>query len=170
MQIDTSYEQWAPIPGFPGYEASDHGQVRNALTGRTLKQRQSQFGYWKVGPVVDGRSKMVFVHRLVMLAFCDPYPADRPFTNHINGQKLDNRLENLEFCSRSENVRHAFATGLHQGNHGERNSQAKLCAVDVGAIRSLIAGGLSRSEIGRRYGVTHRTISNIALGKQWGAA
>lgn len=105
---------WQPIPGFPGYEAHPLGQIRNAKTKRELTEKIN--GRWRryivqvrIGPPEARRSRTVNVARLVCLAF---WPCDEPEkyeAGHINGDKTDDRAENLEWQPRSLNQRQRHA-------------------------------------------------------------
>ncbi|MCM1217913.1 MAG: HNH endonuclease [Lachnospiraceae bacterium] len=79
--------------------------------------------------LMDGTRKCFKVHRLVMNTFCPIENSEELQVNHINGHKDDNRLENLEWCTRSENLIHAFKTGLEERPKGEKNPRHKLTAV-----------------------------------------
>jgi hypothetical protein len=102
-------EQWAP---FHGYEVSDHGRVRNG-EGKILRLQRTGKGYLRVELAIQGGARKWNVHRIVMLAFRGPPEAGQE-VNHRNGQKHDNRLENLEYVTPAENSRHAVATGLRR--------------------------------------------------------
>lgn len=113
----TENPEWRIIPQSPQYEASENGDIRKK-GGELLKQYRSDRGYMKV--TVSG--KTTSVHRLVATAFI-ANPFARKEVNHRNGEKSDNRACNLEWCTRSQNMKHAYACGLHPGVSlvGERN-------------------------------------------------
>lgn len=101
-------EQWRSIPGYEGiYQVSSEGRVKNAY-GHVLKPETAKNGYKRV-TLFD--KKKFQVHRLVALAFI-PNPDNKEVVNHRNGVKADNRVENLEWVTWSENAKHAYATGL----------------------------------------------------------
>lgn len=101
-------EQWRSIPGYEGiYQVSSEGRVKNAY-GHVLKPETAKNGYKRV--TLFDRKKFQ-VHRLVALAFI-PNPDNKEVVNHRNGVKADNRVENLEWATWSENEKHAYATGL----------------------------------------------------------
>lgn len=152
---------------FPGLSVGVGGEVYR--WGKRLKTRIGTNGYEQVNLRTKGDQKTLSVHRLVATA-CLPMPTESRSllqVNHLNGSKLDNRAENLEWCSRSQNMKHAAAKGLMA--IGARNSGAKLSESDVVEIRTLLAsGGLLQKEIAEMYGVSRRSISSIKTGFRWG--
>ena len=131
-------EIWIPIPGFEGcYEVSSEGRVRSLgrilrdgkpFTGRVLKPGikkggKKGNGYAVVVLSVDGLHHTKYAHRLVMKAFCLSDRADVE-VNHRNGKKHDNRLSNLEWVTRGENMIHAYANGLRNIKGGSRHGIA----------------------------------------------
>lgn len=92
------------------YSISSEGNVRNDTNNRILTNSLQQ-GYHHVGLTIDGKLRRFRVHRLVAIAFIDNINS-KPYVNHINGNRSDNRVENLEWCTPSENTQHAFNTGL----------------------------------------------------------
>lgn len=120
-------ENWKAIEGYEEhYHVSNLGRVKSLAReyrwGRGAIRRQAEkllspgrnsAGYSCVNLVVSGISKNVVVHRLVAKAFL-PNPEKKKEVNHKNGNKADNRLPNLEWCTREENQQHAYATNLHK--------------------------------------------------------
>ena len=100
-------EQWRPIDGYPNYQVSDKGRVKNLETGKILKNRSNNHGY----PYVrlfrgDGKPKNCTTHRLVAEAFIEN-PLNLPQINHIDEDKRNNDASNLEWCTPSQNTRHS---------------------------------------------------------------
>ena len=92
------------------YSVSQLGEVRNDKTNKILSQRIQQ-GYRHVGLTINGKAKSCRVHRLVAQAFI-PNPENKPYVNHIDGNRSNNNIENLEWCTPKENTQHAVRTGL----------------------------------------------------------
>lgn len=108
------------MPSFPGYLVSDIGQIKTPK-GRLLNLRPiGRKGYLAARIQVKEKRKYVYVHQAVVKAFI-PNPDNKPVVNHIDGNKLNNNLENLEWATYSENLKHAYKMGLRKPNH-ERNS------------------------------------------------
>lgn len=112
-----------------------------------------------------GTTKSVLVNRIVALRYL-PNPLNLPEVNHIDGVKAHNWLENLEWASRSDQERHAFATGL-KSTRGSQNSNAKLTSTAVLEIRKKAAAGSSNPELAKEYGVAASTIRGVVERKTW---
>lgn len=97
------------------YYISDDGMIKNNLTGRILKLNFSHNGYKKTNISINGKLKTVFIHRLVAELFI-PNPNNLPQVNHKDGNKTNNKLDNLEWVSPQENVIHAHKIGLNKHN------------------------------------------------------
>lgn len=172
-------EEWRDVLGFEGfYQVSDLGRVRSCdrvvphsrtgfitLKGRVLKPAISRL-YFGVNLCVNASGRSTPVHTLVARAFKGERPEGFDI-NHIDGDKLNNRADNLEYCSHLENITHAITAGLWDSRKGQKHGRAKLSDSDVSAIRQRIAFGESLTSIARYFGVSHGTISNIKTGKVW---
>lgn len=120
----TGVEEWRACPGFEGwYEVSELGRVRRirkaggAATGRVLRPCSGATGYLQVGLSVRRKYTTRMVHVLVARAFLGPAPVGKE-VNHKDGDKRNPALSNLEYVTRSENIRHSYALGLHPGTRG----------------------------------------------------
>lgn len=159
-------EVWKDVEGFPGYRVSSEGRVMGKR-GTVLRPKDNR-GYKAV--VLSGPSskKYTSVHRLVAMTFLDcPEPRDGHEVNHINGVKDDNRVENLEWCTHRENMKHAVETGLVAEQRRADNANARLNETQVRIIRRCFDLGLPNTYIGPVFGVTYSTIWLIRKGRLW---
>jgi hypothetical protein len=120
--MQNNFIIWKPVVGYGGiYEVSSCGDVRSILRtvphshsgtktipARVLKSNVDSRGYACVRLSMRGKDKLYRVHRLVLEAFMPNEDSSRFDGNHINGNRLDNRLENLEWVTRSENIKHSY--------------------------------------------------------------
>ncbi len=156
------------IQGFENYEVDELGQVwslpkKTRKGTRLIKAlRHPKTGYMYLDLCKDGNVKKFTVHRLVALAYL-PNPENKPQVNHINGDKTDNRLENLEWCTRSENQKHSIDIGLRSAK-GVKNSQCKLTEQDVLYIRNSKENG---SILAKKFNISNPTICDIRNGRSW---
>jgi hypothetical protein len=170
-------EVWKAIPGYEElYEVSNQGRVRSSRTktntfkGKVLKQKTVRRGYKQVCLVKDGKKKFVPVHRLVLYAFVGPVPGLE--CNHKNGNPSDNNLENLEFVTRSQNIRHAYDVlgkiTVPPRFYGESHPQSVLTWEKVKKIRNLYASGKTTTrKLGKQFGVSKTTIGHIVFNRAW---
>lgn len=147
-------ELWLKIGEFPNYEISSNGRVRNSKTSRILKTNVNERGYDCVCLHDKGRQYNKRVHRLVADTF---YDGDHQGldVNHRDGDKLNNHISNLEFCTRSENVQHAFNNGLKKPSR-----QIKIRIVETGEVFNSIR------ECGRALGCNQSDICKCLNGGQ----
>ncbi len=124
-----------------------------------------QNGYHRIALSIDSKKRNWSVHRLVAMAFI-PNPESKREINHINGIKNDNRVENLEWCTRSENSKHAFRIGL-QSNKGEKHSQSIITDLQAREIKLLIKQGLKDRQIADQFNVSSRFINRIRHNQRW---
>jgi hypothetical protein len=142
---------------------------RRQRTGQLCVPRRAEsrlpLGYLQVRILVGGRLYHVGAHRLVWWHFNEPIP-DGMVINHLNGIKWDNRPVNLECVTPSENMSHAYRTGL-KDQRGQKNPAAKLTDRQVIEIRLLYAqGGITQQAISERYGVRFQHVSRIVKGQR----
>lgn len=160
-------ELWKIIPGFSRYEASNTGNLRSLNYKRSGKTKiltpAVSGGYFKTVLLSDsGIYKTIKVHRIILLTFLGDSQLE---VNHIDGNKINNNLSNLEYCTHSENIKHAFRIGLEKAKRGEESSSAKLTNKEVKEIREYaeLYGKLkNRKILAKKYGVCESTLKDIA--------
>lgn len=168
-------EIWQDIKGYEGiYQISTLLRVRSLdrkvwnrfqmipIKGKVLKHNFR--GGYPVLRLCNKSGKMFSMHRLVAIHFI-PNPLNLPEVNHKDGNKANYAIDNLEWCDRLHNMRHASRTGLLPFT-GEGNKSAKLTTADVIAIKNL-KGIMSERKIAEMYGVAHCSIGAIHRGKKW---
>jgi len=177
-------ETWIPIVGYEGlYEVSNKGRVRSLDTVQTRSNGKCICRFKIKGRIpkpfrtgkndgydtvqLSGRENRK-VHRLVAEAFLDN-PLGLPEVNHIDGNKRNNAVENLEWVTGQENVEHAVRMGLMKS--GDDVPIRKLSSRDVAEIRAAYKPGIRGSgvkSLAKRYGVSSTTMRNILSGRKWG--
>ena len=169
MALRYAPEMFVDIPGFEGYQVSNHGRVKSKKRAKILKPYLTR-GYPRVSLYNNlGRRKCKLVHRLVAEAFI-PNPDNKSDVNHINGCKTDSNVSNLEWVSASENMAHAHNNGLRPilNTQGEKNGFAKLTEAEVIQIKQLLSDGkLTQKTIGSQFNISRSTVKSIKSGKRW---
>lgn len=128
MALSNS-EKWSPIDGFSNYHVSNQGRVKSITTDKILRPRKCR-GYDRVTIYKNGRKHDKFIHRLVGETFLNN-PTNRNEINHIDGNKNNNHVDNLEWCTRSENISHAFNTNLKTPSGGLPSKKMRVMETGV---------------------------------------
>lgn len=146
MIIEPPEELWKPLT-YPGirknmYLVSNRGNIKNNSTGKILKGYKHCTGYIYINLMTDETPPKSYVfrkHRLVAWEHVNGYSEEKCYVNHIDGDKTNNQSYNLEWCTFTENIRHAFNIGLQKSRKGENNANAKLETEIVHIICKTIA-------------------------------
>jgi len=172
-------EIWKDIKGYEKlYQVSNEGRVKSLnrlvfnkgngahcrVKGVVLKPNADIGGYLYVGlhDKKNVKTQYIKVHRLVAFAFCEGHKTGLE-VNHKNGIRDSNHCDNLEWVTRSQNIRDTYKRG--RNTNGEKGNASKLFDRDVGVITSLYDYGISQTIIANSFGVTQATISNIVTNR-----
>jgi hypothetical protein len=155
------------IPSFPSFEVSDTGVVRNVETKHIKSQRIGTTPYYVVSLHSKKTHKTVCrkVHVLMREAFMNNQDPNL-VVNHIDGNKLNNLLSNLELVTQKQNILHAMENGF-MDNKGKNNGMAILDDEKVREIKLLLKQGIYQRTIAEKFGVSRSCILSINLGKTW---
>lgn len=170
-------EIWKDVVGYESIlKVNDIGDIkiksRTWLSGRwvtrTNPEKMIATSFDRKGYVTfcfnfNGKVKTLKVHRVVAQAFI-PNPQNKPQVNHKDGIKTNNMVDNLEWCTMLENMRHAHSNGLIIPPKGEAHGMVKLTNKDVIEIRNKT---LPIYKLAEKYKVSRSTIDNIQRGKSW---
>lgn len=172
-------EIWRPVPGLEEtFEVNIKGEVRNKHTLNTMSPQKSgsPYIYYMLYDPKLKRKKKHYQHRLIALWFV-PNPYKYHEVNHIDGNKHNNDVNNLEWVNPSLNQKHAIATGLRtyyfrEGDtNGEKNANAKLTWEQVDEIRAWAAKNprtiKDMRTRAKKYGISFKTIYEIIKNKTW---
>jgi len=142
-EMNQKVAEWYPVLSAPDYELSLDGSIRRKTRargtwpGKIIARYLSEDGYPKVDLTINGRRRGLYLHTIICEVHYGPKP-DGMQVNHIDGNKLNFNLSNLEYCTISQNIKHAFALGLckfpdqrkagnNHWNGGEKDYTCDLC-------------------------------------------
>ncbi len=165
-------EQWRPVLGYEQrYEVSDFGRVRcvfrrgRARTPRVLRLTISTYGYHTVHLCDGSTCRTRLVHRLVIEAFTGERIPKGLEVNHIDADRINNHMSNLDVVTGLQNAQHKSALDRHI--YGERNKQTTLKESDIRAIRAMRAEGQQYKEIAAIYGISPYSVYDIVQRRRW---
>lgn len=168
--MNNETEIWKPIKGYEAfYQVSNFGRIKSTIFSKhkIRKLMPHRDGYNNIVLRKNKVASSHLIHRLVAIAFL-PNPEGKPQVNHINGIKTDNRLENLEWNTYSENHKHAYSIGLKTGSKGEDNGCSVLNSSEVISIRKEYASGnITMRPLAAKYNVRQPTIYKIVNRITW---
>lgn len=171
----SNKEVWKDIEGYEGlYQISNLGRVKSLpkIRGRTLVEERilspvlGNRGYKMIMLYKNNGNKRFSIHRLIAKAFI-PNISNKPYINHKDGNKLNNSIENLEWCTCRENIIHALNMGLMNYVIAPKGAKAKNAALkqeDVNYIRNTFIPrdkNFGVNALAKKFNVHRRTISNV---------
>lgn len=157
-------EIFKPIIDHPGYEISNLGNIFSLKTFRLMNPSTQSRGYKYIQFLKNGKQKPFLVHRIVAIHFIDN-PNNYPFVNHIDSDRKNNRVDNLEWCTHKMNVAHAISKDRFA--RGEAIGTGKLSNDEVFRIRELSDIGMMGSKIAYLYKLNRHTVYDIINRKCW---
>ena len=161
-------EIWKDIKGYEGlYEISNYGEVWSERKQGLLKKGKSATGYYSVSLYKNKKQKIFLVHRLVAITFIKN-KENKELINHKDANKLNNHIDNLEWCTYKENNNHARNLKLYPILKSEKSPKSKLCLNDVLNIRKYCSNNIKeRKEFAKKYNVSQRTIYDVLVFRTW---
>ena len=162
-------EQWKDVVGYEGlYRVSDLGRVLSLNYNRSdnvkiLKKEHTKKGYLRVCFYKNKIRSKILVHRIIANNFIENNKIKKE-VNHINGVKFDNRVENLEWCTSSENVKHSWNNNLTYALKGEIHGMSKLKTNQVLEIRK---SELPISKLSEIYKISKTHVHRVITKKTW---
>lgn len=166
MCIDNLTEIWKDSPIYPDrYEVSNLGRVRSKSLNKIMKQHPHKDGYYQITLSKNKVKQTVLVHRLVASLFCEGEEKSKE-VNHKDCDKTNNSSKNLEWVTRSDNLKHAYKNKLIE-KRGSRNGRSILKEDDVKSIKDLYNKGKTVTDLSKIYDISDSTISAIINGKTW---
>jgi len=165
-------EQWKIFEDWP-YLVSNFGRVRRidkkneSVKIKCLKNKKNTDGYLQVRFCDKKRIKNFSIASLVIRTFIGERPVGLQI-NHKDGNKLNNHIDNLEYVTVQENIKHAFRFGLNIPNNGEKHGMSKLTEENVLEIRRLYKGGMYKKvELAKKFNISRHQIYRILNKEQW---
>lgn len=166
--MNIANERWETIKDFPNYMISTESRIMNKTTLKMVsisinkRHKHRAVRLWN-----KGKTRLLKVYRLKAIAFI-PNPLNKPQVNHIDGDRMNEDLSNMEWSTASENMKHSYSTGLCKG-HFKKGFAHQFCKIkpdDVEMIKRFRKDKLlSIYKLAKVFNVNHVTISKIAVGR-----
>lgn len=176
MTMAYEHEEWKDINGYEGfYKVSNLGNIKSVdriiqrktsemkIKGRQMSQYLGNRGYPMINLCINGRCKRHLVHRIVATAFLSN-PLNKSYVNHIDGNKQNTNLKNLEWSTPKENSIHAHVNGLANVGRGEKQHSAKLTVDKVKYIRE---SSKTIKELSMMFNVSKQAIRDVKMKRSW---
>ena len=176
MAYEYEDEEWKDVSGYEGfYKVSNLGNIKSVdrkierstsvmeLKGKAMSRYIGNTGYPMVSLCINGESKRYSVHRIVAKAFLSN-PLNKAYVNHIDGNKQNSNLENLEWSTPTENSIHAHEHGLANVGKGEKHRSAKLTVDKVKYIRE---SSKTVRELSSMFNVSKQAIRDVKMKRSW---
>lgn len=158
-------EIWKNIHEFTEYQVSNFGRVKSLEKNKVKKlTKNKKSGYQSFGIWMNKTMYSFYIHRAVAKAFI-PNPLNLPEVNHKDGDKTNNHVSNLEWCTKKHNMQHAYKNELIN-NSGIMHPRHKLTETQIYEIRNL-SGKMKQLDIAKKFNVSSPTISYIINKKIW---
>ena len=154
----SEVETFVKIEGFENYEVSNLGKVRNIKSGRIIKPSLNKNGYLRLWLCENNKKKYLYLHRIIATAFIDN-SEEKPCVNHIDENKLNNDLSNLEWCTVKENNIHGTRT-----KRAAEKCFKKVIQLDLND--NVLNEFESIKQAGQKTGALARNISSCCNGKR----
>jgi hypothetical protein len=162
-------EVWKDISGYEGlYQASNLGRIKRLKNNLIFKNVKNHHGYYHVTLTKNKKQQTKDVHRMIAITFL-PKNNNKNYINHKDCNKLNNKIENLEWCTSSENIQHALKNNLIKYRKGEGCHQHKLKEHQVMFIRKQLENnyrGLN-AKLAKMFNVHPQTITMIKQNESW---
>lgn len=162
-------EVWINIPDYEGlYKCSNYGRIKRTISNRCVKERilkgSVHRGYLMVTLSKNAVHDRRMIHRIVAGLFLHN-PEWKPLVNHLDSNPTNNKVENLEWCTQSENIQHSFKT---HNRLGENSPMGILKDKQVLEIRTLYASGnYTETNLADRFNMSRGCINSIVSRKTW---
>jgi len=162
IHSNSTREMLRPFPQNNKYLVSNKGRIFSKSSKRFISGRPDRYGYYRVGMMMGGKMKDIYIHRMVCETFRGPMPEGCDQINHIDCNINNNNVENLEWCNSSRNAKHAYENGLNTPQRGVIHPKSKLTNEQAEQIRSLYShGGRSYRSLASEFGVHHSIVWRI---------